>query len=1300
MVADFQNNPDNDFVTDFPVPAAGFVAIHGNAMEQLADVLMDWQAAQPLPPLAQDIVLVQSNGVAEWFKMRTAARQGVCAGTAVQLAARFAWQSWRQILGPHAVPAISPLDEAPMTWRLVRLIPALLSNPQSATVFAPLRRFLTARNASAADFAPQHPQTPSTPKAILGRGCAATQPIAADDDSIDTQRLCELAARIADVFDQYQVYRADWLAAWEAGADDLPAFATQAAQPLPADLAWQPALWRALLADLSADERTATRAAVRAAVIARLNTAAPGSIAALPARVSVLGISHMPQSMLEFLVALSRHTQVLLAVPNPCRYHWADAIDGRELLRRARRRQPLRAGRDLANIDLSDMHAHAHPLLMAWARQSRDFVRLLDDWDVDSAATASHWSLPRIDVFDDAPTWSGTLLQQVQRSIRDLVPLAEHPRAALGPAIAADDQSIVFHRAHGLVRELEVLHDALLTALASRDDHPRALTPKDIIVMLPDVRAAAPHIRAVFGQYPAHDPRHIPFDIADLSVQNTSAILGALTQLLHMGEQRWTLPVLCDWLEIPAVAARFGLDEADTAQLQSWMHDAGLRWGLNAEHRAELGLPSVGEQNTAAFALERMLRGWIWGDVERVDEDGPAPYAAIAGMSAYAVGALWALVRTLDAWAERARTEATPEHWAAALRALADALFTPTDEAEHIAIANWHDAIDGWLRQCEAARFDAPIALAAVAAPLEQTLSAPAPQQRFHAGGVTFCTHMPMRAIPFEMVCLLGLDEGQWPRRATPNGLDLMQRAGHYRPGDRQRRDHDRQLMLEALLSARRTLYLSHSAHSVRDHTSAPPSVLLAQLRDYLAAGWAAKNQYSPDNPDNPENPLNIRIAAHADASPLLAQRTFDHPMQPFSRRYFEENTQNHTWAREWLHVHIADNPENLQNASENAQTPSNKNANLGRGCLPTPEPAPTTITVAQLIAFFKNPAANYFKNCLHIQFGDDENPPPEDEPVSLNHLELYKIQSAIQEKITQDFENHLQHKNNSAPFHINAALTQAIAAHQAAGTLPIAAAGRAIAQQLHTALGAGLEHWAELRSTHAAKFAAAPLTLAHPLWPLHDWPQNLHTKSLDEIDDFNNPAIALELHPRKLLSGDKDPCPRANSALFAAFVRQMLAQACDIPAQTWLLGTDGWVRLGINLENTEDNPIIQPEDYLKTLQFIFAQGQKSPLPLPQKTAIAFAHTPENKNPENAARGAYCGNYQSQGECQENPYWQRMYPDFESLIAEQSNGQNSNPDNNDIFKSSLFYEYANAVYAPFLHYLKHHSICGSWTPST
>ena len=197
----------------------GLLVLHGNRAELLGEAVFEWLRRQPLRPLEEEIFLVQSNGMAEWLKMALASQAGILAATRVELPGRFLWRAYRQVLGRAAVPAESVLDKLPLTWRLMQCLPGLLAQPG----FEPLAGFLRAG---------------------------------------DADRRWQLAQRLADLFDQYQVYRSDWLDAWAAGHDTLPRSAEQAAAnapALPADQRWQAALWRALLRPLSPADGAATR---------------------------------------------------------------------------------------------------------------------------------------------------------------------------------------------------------------------------------------------------------------------------------------------------------------------------------------------------------------------------------------------------------------------------------------------------------------------------------------------------------------------------------------------------------------------------------------------------------------------------------------------------------------------------------------------------------------------------------------------------------------------------------------------------------------------------------------------------------------------------------------------------------------------------------------------------------------------------------------------------------------------------------------------------------------------------------
>ena len=719
----------------------------------------------------------------------------------------------------------------------------------------------------------------------------------------------------------------------------------------------------------------------------------------LPRRVVLFGTTHVPLQTLEAIAALAGHCQVLMAVPNPCRHHWADTLDGRELLRLQHRRHAPRKGVDLAEVPLEQMHAHGHPLLSAWGRQSRDFVRQLDAFD-DAEAARQRFALPRLDLFDETPP--RTLLEQVQAAVRDLTPLAEHPRQPADPT----DRSIVFHVAHSAQREVEILHDQLLHLLA----HPpadRPLAPRDIVVMVPDIDLYAPAVRSVFGQHPTDDPRHIPWGLADQKDRGRHPVLRALDWLLRAPQQRFGASEVLDLLDVPAVAARLELDPQDLSLLARWIDGAGVRWGLDAAHRASLGLGEAGEQNTWAFGLRRMLLGYATGEADGAamptsgeDTHGAdpshaafyadlAPYAEVAGLEAGLAGTLAHALQGLSSWWVDARASRTPSQWAERLRQLIALWFQPTDTADRALMAALDAALAQWLQACEAGGFDEPVDLAVAREAWLGAVDEPGLTQRFRAGGVTFCTLLPLRAIPFEVVCLLGMNDGDYPRRASRGDFDLMAQPGLARPGDRSRRDDDRQLMLDAMLSARQVLYISWTGHSQRDNSEQPPSVLVAQLRDYLRDGWDAGT---------------------------VDRRTTVHPLQPFSRRYFEPDGLP-TYAAEWRAAH------GTSAASAASAAPATADAASGQGSVakaagvdtaaivstvearPALAPAPASmsgppqtqtpqppLTVQALADFLRNPVKAYFRHRLRVSFDDLDPPVADDEPFGSPGLERWVL--------------------------------------------------------------------------------------------------------------------------------------------------------------------------------------------------------------------------------------------------------------------------------------------------------------------
>jgi len=918
-----------------PPILTGFHAIHANHLEDLRRAVV-WICRQhPVPPLASETFLVQSNGIAQWLKLALAedpigeadGGMGIAAGMDFLFPSRFIWQAYRAVLPAEEVPEQSPFDKSRLVWRLFRLLPTLV---QEQDAFSPLRRFL-------------------------------------DGSDADT-RCYQLAGQIADLFDQYQVFRADWLTSWEAGADTIE-LARGEVRELTDDQRWQPVLWRALVADvaeLSATSRS--RIHTRFMEYGQHLTASdrpPG----LPPRIIVFGVSSLPRQALEALSVLSRISQVVLCVHNPCEYFWADIISDRDLLTASRRRG--REHEKLASLtDPDALHQHANPLLAAWGKQGRDYIRLLDEFDnPDDYQNRVTTPDGRIDIFSShGKDGQARVLHQIQDDIRTLTSQQEMLGQArqLSPA---EDHSIVFHRTHSPQREVEVLHDQLLAAFSADE----TLRPRDVIVMVPDVNAYAPHIQAVFGRYSPGASRYIPFTISDQQQRHRQPILIALDTLMSLPEHRFGASEVISLLDVPAVRRRFGIAESDLPLIRQWVEGANIRWGLHAGHRHSFDLPEGLARNTWQAGLRRMLLGYGTGPDDAWQ--GIEPFGEIGGLQASLAGNLYRFVERLENLWKKLAEPYTPEQWLEVIQSMLEQFFDEFTDDELLLVNRLRRQAEQWFEDCASGGMDTEtLPLSIVREELLEGLEDGGLNQRFLAGKVNFATLMPMRAIPFKQVCLLGMNDGDYPRSRPPVDFDLM--AQDSRPGDRSRREDDRYLFLEALLSAREQLYISWVGRSIHDDSERPPSVLVAQLRDHLDAVWSTGTTGSTS-----------------------AVLTTGHPLQPFSRAYFPADSAGRralfSYDHEWLQAH--------QVYEANDDQPL--------AYLPPAVP----LTLAELSGFLKAPVDTFYRRRLQIQFINVQAQDTDNETFRLNGLQHWALerelidQAVVKATDDSDLERRLQ---------------------------------------------------------------------------------------------------------------------------------------------------------------------------------------------------------------------------------------------------------------------------------------------------
>jgi exodeoxyribonuclease V gamma subunit len=1164
----------------------GFMLIQGNRLEGLCGIMTGWLRASPLQPLENEIILVQSNGIGQWLKLALAGAPGaagegglgIAAAVELMLPARFVWQSYRALLG--ALPEHSAFDKAPLTWRLYRLLgdlDKLAEEPMQAAWLAAPRGFLATDN--------------------------------------DPRRRYQLAARLADLFDQYQVYRADWLAAWARGEDVLirPNGARQA---VPEAQRWQPLLWRRLLRECAAAGGAlpgeSARAEIHQRFLAATQALTPANRPrALPRRVIVFGVSALPRQTIDVLHALSKAMQVILFVHNPCRHYWGDIVEGRELFRTPYRRNPERKVPDA--VDEDALHLHGHPLLAAWGKQGRDYIRLLDEFDQREGYEGSFAAKSlAIDLFEssaDAEPAPGqrqadSLLHQLQDDILELRPLAE--RQALAARIdPARDRSLGFSIAHGPQREVEILHDALLDAFAAADRAGRPLAPRDVLVMVPAIETYAPHIEAVFGRMPADDARFIPFSISDQGPRQRSPLLLGFERLLNLPQARCRVSEVLDLLDIPALRARFALDEADLPSLRQWIAGAGIRWGLDAGHRERgFALPGGLEQNTWAFGLKRMLLGVAAGDAG--PWRGIAPYDEVAGLEAALIGALDELLQRLS-WAWRLLQQPrTATQWSTCLAALLDAFFVPVSDGDEHNLGLVRDALEQWTLDCARGGADSePLPLEVVRDPLLASLDEPGLNRRFLAGAVNFATLMPMRAVPFRQIWLLGMNDGDYPRVRRPSDFDLM--AQDYRPGDRSRREDDRYLFLEALLSARERLTISWVGRNIRDNSVRPPSVLVGQLRDHIAAGW----RLAPDSD------------AAASAS-LLDALTTEHPLQPFSPRYFASDRDDRlfTYAREW-------------------QLPA---ASVGGSRQAPPVlDAPVfdaPIRCAELGRFLRHPLKTFYQQRLGVYLGQEVEQSEDDEPFDFDGLGRWSLHDAVLQDSMAALALTGDAAKDSPSEPLTDPLVEAIAGRARSGELPLPPFNRAWQDRLRDALQQPV-------ASYQALLREYPELAGRPRARLRLVMGDLVLE--DSADAFDSPIrvnaegerLRLILQASRLVD-DKT----LKWYHLARYWPAHLAAQCEGPTPTRLLGPESDIELP---------PLAWEEAraHLLVLMQGYRDGLTALLPLACKTGFAALLARENPKSGSSPRKTYEGDDRTNGEITDHPGYQRFWPNYEALSDDE-----------------------------------------------
>jgi len=674
-----------------------------------------------------------------------------------------------------------------------------------------------------------------------------------EDGDLRRDRRWSVARRVAGLFAAYAVQRPQLVTDWSAGADR-----DGMGQPLADDLRWQAELWRRVVAPVDGpapqDRHRDTLAAIRA-----------GRPLALPDRLSLFGHTRLPVTEVELVRAVSEVRDVHLWLPTASPTAWSTLAETVAV-------GPIRRRED------DSVSQVGHPLLSSLGRDSRELQRSLT-------------GLGRVDI-EVAPPATGrsSLLGWLQADLRSDQEPDDVTR--LSRVVDEGDRSVQVHAAHGTARQVEVLREVLVGLL--EDD--RTLEPRDILVMCPNIDVYAPLVHAAFGLggvVPGGHPAHgLRVRLADRGLARTNPLLALAAEIIHLAGGRATLTEVLGLAASEPVRQRFGFSDDDLATMTSWAEQSGVRWGLNERLRTAYRLDFF-PQNTWSAGLDRLLLGVAMAEDEQRVLGTALPLDDVPSAQVGLAGRLAELVERLESCVESLLRTSELADWVRILR----------DGVLSIGAASPADA---W----QTAQFERELASVAAAGQLDGAFSGPTlrladlrslladrsagrpTRANFRTGALTVCTMVPMRSVPHRVVCLIGLDDGVFPRTGGIDGDDVLARDPV--TGERDLRSEDRQLLLDAVLAAKEHLVITYSGANEHTGQVRPPSVPLGEVLDALdvTAAGPVREQVVVRHPLQPFDPRNVTPGALVGATSFSFDRAAlrgaraaaaqRHPPRPF----------------------------------------------------------------------------------------------------------------------------------------------------------------------------------------------------------------------------------------------------------------------------------------------------------------------------------------------------------------------------------------------------------------------------------
>ena len=701
-----------------------------------------------------------------------------------------------------------------------------------------------------------------------------------------------LAEKIADLFDQYQIYRPEMIEKWNSKPEE--------------DGEWQNYLWNR--AKELAGKAFPDKTIIGKYILKSLED--PKLCEDLKSKMPQLhffGISLITEYHLHIFHSLSKviHVDFLLLNPAPYDYWYEDKSERIIDFLKSK------------NILSKSEEALANPLLVGWGKIIQDTFMLL----FQEEQTLNTYE--EVNVIEPA---TDTLLHQIQHAVFNNQKTDLHFSKQ-----QIKDGSISINSCFSPVREVEVLYNYLVHLVHQKEEQ---LSARDIVVMVSDIDLYASYIKAVFD----NAPYAFRYTIADESYAVSDSISNTLLEILSLTEQNFSSDKIVGLLDFSALRNHFQI--SDLSIIRQLVDTANIRFGIQGKREDDSDYISWD------YGMKRIMYGLCMSGAQEygAGEDSFYPLDLLEGFDSFTGTRFVYFVQALIESIQQRKRKQTISEWVVYIENTIRIFIGEKEELEDEDYLLLLHQLENYNVLEEI--FTEPISYEVFLHNFGPILSNAKRSKAFVGGGITFCSLIPMRSIPFKVVALLGIDFDKFPRKDKKVSFDLMQQSK--RRGDRNIKDNDKHLFLETLLSAEQYFYLSYIGQSVKDNTSFPPSALVDELIDFIAS--------------NSDDQKELR-------------KTFvqKHPLHGYSKKY---NSSNNA-----LYTYLLERKSSLDHSFEEKKLE---------------EIDFSEINLHQFVSFFKNPFKGFYNHVLNVYYDEEDLSLRETEIFQLDHLEQWSLRNQL----------------------------------------------------------------------------------------------------------------------------------------------------------------------------------------------------------------------------------------------------------------------------------------------------------------